>query len=49
MPLGLTWNRTFVLDNGHGIDLGIGYYNMVERPEGAADSQLKLLFTWIPG
>ena len=49
VPLGLTLSRTFVLENGHGIDLGIGYYEMVESPQGAPDSQLKLLFTWIPG
>ena len=49
IPIGMTLGRTFVLDNGHGIDLGIGYYKMLEHPDAAPDSQIKLLISWIPG
>ncbi len=48
VPIGATIGRTFVLDNGHGIDLGIGYYKLIEHPAGAPDNQLKFAITWIP-
>ena len=41
VPLGLTVSKTFVLKSGLGLDAGMGYYENVERPEGAADWQLK--------
>jgi len=41
VPLGLGVSKTFVLESGIGLDLGIGYYNNVKRPEGAADWTLK--------
>ena len=41
IPLGLTVSKTFVLQSGLGLDMGIGYYDNVEKPEGAADWQLK--------
>ena len=41
VPLGMTASKTFVLDGGLGLDLGIGYYKNVKRPEGAADWTLK--------
>ncbi len=41
IPLGITVNRTFVMESGMGIDLGIGYYDNVKKPEGAADWVLK--------
>ena len=41
VPLGMTVSKTFVLESGIGLDLGIGYYNNVKRPEGAADWTLK--------
>ena len=48
VPLGATIGRTFVLGNGHGIDLGLGYYKLIEHPDGAPDSQIKIAITWIP-
>jgi len=41
VPLGMTVSRTFVMESGIGLDLGIGYYNNVKRPKGAADWTLK--------
>jgi len=41
IPLGAGVSKTFVMDNGMGVDLGIGYYNNVKRPKGAADWTLK--------
>ncbi len=49
VPIGATLGRTFILGNGDGLDLGIGYYRMVEHPEAGPDSQLKFLISWIPG
>ncbi len=47
VPLGVTLSRTWALKGGNGFDFGVGYYYLVESPEGAADNQLKLAFTWI--
>ena len=47
VPLGLTLSRTWALSGGGGFDLGLGYYRLVESPEGAGDSQLKLALTFI--
>jgi len=40
-PLGLTLGRTFLAGNGNGLDLNIGAYDMVEKPENAPEWQLK--------
>jgi hypothetical protein len=49
VPIGATLGRTFILGNGHGLDLGIGHYEMLEHPEAGPDNQLKFAITWIPG
>ena len=41
LPLGLTVGRTFLLSNGDGLDLSIGGYKLVERPQDAPKWQLK--------
>ncbi len=41
VPLGAGIGKTFALDGGYGLDLGVGYYFNVEKPEGAADSVMK--------
>ena len=41
VPLGLTLGKTIPVGNGAGLDLSIGGYNVVARPDGAADWQLK--------
>ena len=42
MPLGLTFGKTLVLGSGDYLDLSIGAYPLVARPERAAEWQLKL-------
>jgi len=42
LPLGLTVGRTFLLSSGDGLDLSIGAYALVERPQDAPKWQLKL-------
>lgn len=41
VPLGLTLGRTFLVGNGNGLDLSIGAYEMIEKPEDAPEWQLK--------
>lgn len=41
LPLGLTVGKTFLLGNGDGLDLSIGAYDLVERPEAGSEWQLK--------
>ncbi len=41
LPLGLTFGRTLLLGNGDGLDLNIGAYELVERPENGPEWQLK--------
>jgi len=41
VPLGATVSKTFVIGSGIGLDLGLGFYSNVERPEGAADWTMK--------
>ena len=41
VPLGLTVSKTFVMQGGLGVDVGLGYYNNIEKPEGAADWTIK--------
>ena len=42
LPLGLTFGRTLLLGNGDGLDLSIGAYPLIERPDNATKWQLKL-------
>ena len=42
LPLGLTFGRTMPLSDGYGLDLNIGAYYLLERPDGAPRWQLKL-------
>lgn len=41
VPLGASISRTFALKGGTGLDMSLGYYYNVEKPQGAADSALK--------
>lgn len=41
VPLGLTFGKTLVVGEGDGLDLSVGVYPLVVRPEGAAKWQLK--------
>lgn len=46
-PLGLSYNQTIDMGNGHGFDFMIGpYYNM-ERPRGAARWQIRFGLNWL--
>ena len=47
VPLGLGFSKTFALNNGHGIELLLGGYKNVERPQGAAEWQLKWAINWL--
>lgn len=41
LPLGLIIGKTMLLGNGDGLDLSIGAYDLVERPENGPESQIK--------
>ena len=45
VPLGLTLGKTIVKKSGDFVDLSVGVYPLVERPDGAASWQLKLGFS----
>lgn len=47
VPLGLSIGRTFDMGNGNGLDLMIGPYYNVARPDGAARWQLRFGITWL--
>lgn len=47
IPLGITAGKTFARANGSAIDLSVGLYKMVERPQGAAESQFKFGLSYI--
>jgi len=47
LPLGLTIGRTFLLSNGDGLDLSIGAYKLVERPQDAPKWQLKFGISYL--
>lgn len=47
VPLGLGVSQAFQVGGGHGLELLLGYYWMVERPEGAPDSQLRFMVNWL--
>ncbi len=47
VPLGLVVGRTFPIGgNGHALDLNLGAYKLVAKPEGGADWQLKFGLSW---
>jgi len=41
VPLGLTVGRTIVLGNGDGLDMSVGFYDLVKRPDDAPEWQFK--------
>lgn len=41
VPLGLVTGKTLLLGNGDGLDLNVGAYDLVEKPDGGSDWQLK--------
>lgn len=47
LPVGLTIGRTFLLNNGDGLDLSIGAYKLVERPQDAPKWQLKFGISYL--
>lgn len=47
VPLGLGVSKSFVVPGGHGVDLALGYYGMVSRPEGAPSAQVKFGLSWV--
>ena len=47
VPLGLTYGKTFDTGGGNGLDLSIGPYWNVVRPDGAASWTLRFGITWI--
>lgn len=46
LPLGLTFGKTLLLESGDFIDLSVGAYPLVARPDRAAEWQLKLGFSY---
>lgn len=47
VPIGFTVGKTLSMGDGHALDLNIGPYYNVERPDGAADWILKFGITWL--
>ena len=47
VPLGLSYGKTFALSGGGGLDMNIGPYYNVVRPDGAAKWSLRFGITWI--
>ena len=47
VPLGLTVGRTFDMGDGHGLDMMIGPYYNVVRPDGAAKWSLRFGVSWL--
>ena len=47
VPLGLSVGRTIDMGGGHGLDLSVGPYYNVERPDGAADWVLRFGVNWL--
>lgn len=47
IPLGLTWGKTFARENGSAVDVNLGYYRMIDPPNGAPTSQVKFGVTLI--
>ena len=42
IPLGATFGKTLLLKSGNGLDLNVGAYKLVEKPEDSPEWQLKL-------
>ena len=47
VPVGLSVGRTLDMGSGHGLDLSIGPYYNVARPDGAADWALRFGISWL--
>ncbi len=47
VPLGLSVGRTFDMGGGHGLDLMVGPYYNVVRPDGAADWSARFMVSWL--
>ena len=47
IPLGLSVSQAFQIGRGHGLELSLGAYGMVARPEGAPSWQLKIGINWL--
>ena len=47
VPLGVTVGKTLDMGDGHGLDLGIGPYYNVVRPDGAAGWQVRFAVSWL--
>jgi hypothetical protein len=47
IPLGAGVSKTFMLGGGNGLDLSLGLYGMIARPEGGPNSQLKFGLSWL--
>ena len=47
VPLGLSIGRTFDMDGGNGLDVMIGPYYSVARPDGAADWTIRFMISWL--
>ena len=47
VPLGLGVGKTLALSGGHGLELVLGAYYNVVKPDGAADWQVKWMVNWL--
>jgi hypothetical protein len=47
VPLGFTIGRTFDMGAGNGLDMSIGPYKNIVRPDGAADWTLRFGLSWV--
>jgi hypothetical protein len=47
VPIGLSYNQTWDMGGGHGLDFIIGPYYNVVRPEGGAKWQLRFAVSWL--
>lgn len=47
IPLGISLSQTFAMAKGNGLDLGVGPYWNVVKPEGAADMMVRLNVAWM--
>ncbi len=47
VPLGLAFSKSFVVGQGHGLDLVLGYYNYVSRPTNGPRDELRFGISWV--
>ena len=47
VPLGLSYNKTWDMGGGHGLDFLIGPYYNVVRPDGAAKWEVRFGVNWL--